>query len=409
MIQLPLISSSLLMPTNSGPTVTTTKLIAATHLIPTFPSTYVFNAVTPSFVYDSNLLARPVFSAEVPVFGYTLNSKANNEEKSSQGLETIEKTETTNINSTSQSNNNNDNISNNNSNDCCCCCCCCNKSESSEKISKKTSAETIETTASHHAIEAEKNNEINEKKEVKENLNDFISTRSYDHNVSLRLNELNLEEKIKLIRKELNLPSKEEQLNNNPICYCKPSKPTDMITTLCGSDKEPLINSNEKTKYTVNYMPVHRENCEICSYNDSNRSKATTPISRFSSARKSRSKSPKHWLPTGKNEYSSKRLHFNDYSSDITKVQHLGSINGVAASSKPVATETIKPIERIYYVEKPTTKYYTVTTKVPAKTIIRTTINSNSYHPSYKYKETLHSVNCNNNSINMTKWTAEQN
>lgn len=382
MFSLPVINSSILLPTvKNVPTtsITTTQLIPTTQLVPTFPSTYVFNAVTPSFIYDSNLLARSVFNRDIPVFGYSL--ARNNDYNYKEDYELKRKCVEPSHDETKSNNN------------CCCCCCNCNDDKKSVKIDNETKVEETKAvvTATIQNESKQETQIINTEHKCEKELND------------LKLNQLSLEEKISLIRKELNLHKKEEAIENNALCFCKPFKPVDDQNV-----DIPMVNTNETTKYVVNYMPIHKEKCDTCSYNENYQ--RSRPTSCKSARTDSRSKSPKsHWTPIGRNYYSN-RLQFNDYSNDITKIQHLGGINNVNINNSSISNTISKTNNstQVQTTQKVVPlKYYTITTKIPAKTVIRTTIDSNNYYPTLKYKESMSSVNYTPSSVNMSKWSSQ--
>jgi hypothetical protein len=384
MISLPVLNNSLFFQTfesssinpPSSTTITQFPLPMTSHLIPTYPSQFILNAVTPSFIYDTSLLARPVFRQDLPIIGYSVRNSSNSIESSKNLVN--EQTESTKTERNS------------------CHCCCCTNQCSSNNNNNNNNNESVKKVETNENIETIQKLDLKKESEQPE----IVTKDKIDYEIEEKLSGLSLEEKIKLIRKELNLSNKDDDqilLDKNPICYCKTSNEASKNLF----EKEQIINSNEKTKYLVNYMPVHKEKCNSCSYNEKNR----VSSSASSLGRKSRSKSPKAWIPVGRNDYSSNRLHFNDYSNDITKIQHLGGINNTnitntsttkATNTASSQTEIVKPV-----------KYYTVTTRIPAKTTIRTTINSNSYYPTVKYKETMSTVDYTPNSVKYQKWSGQ--
>ena len=390
MLSFPFLNGNIIIPANKNiPTtaITTTQLVPTTHLVPTFPSTYVLNAVTPSVIYDTSLLARPVFRQEVPLFGFTpyqsiqLDSNHRIEQDEIVNLET----------KSSKKRHKTKEIE---SDKCCCCCNCGNNSklietdhEIKEKLNQnETCKEEQETNIvfNTNKIECSTNDSVQQPVEE----NHECKHDSFD----LKMRNMSLDEKIKLIREELNLANRDQELlKENPICFCKP----DPVVT-----DEPAMIPNEKTKYMITYSRSKSENTSNNTTNTTHYTNSILPL-----RPKSRTKSPKPWIPTGRNEYN--RLHFNDYSNDITKVQHLGGVNNNSNNTNTNTTTNNSNLVETTQTNETPVKYYAITTKTPAKTIIRTTIDSRTFLPSVKTKETYSSVNLAPNSVNMSQWSSQ--
>ena len=182
MISLPVLNNSLFFQTfesssinpPSSTTITQFPLPMTSHLIPTYPSQFILNAVTPSFIYDTSLLARPVFRQDLPIIGYSVRNSSNSIESSKNLVN--EQTESTKTERNS------------------CHCCCCTNQCSSNNNNNNNNNESVKKVETNENIETIQKLDLKKESEQPE----IVTKDKIDYEIEEKLSGLSLEEKIKL-------------------------------------------------------------------------------------------------------------------------------------------------------------------------------------------------------------------
>ena len=393
MFQLPLIASNnILAPTQTVATTTAT--------LASIPTTYLVNAVTPCIVYDTKFVSS-VLATDIPINGFFINNPAlfastqneakttttcdqqqqENEKKIDDLIEekvceqfekinidkqndekVVEKEEKKEIEKVEE-------VTKNESTNCehacysCCCCCCC---------------------------PYEKHKEEAKKEEIIETKDSVDTTRYY----------LSLDEKIKKIREELNLP-----LEKDDDRLCDQLKKNHHISR-SSSANEKRSHSSLTSKYHINCIKPReqttQEGSTISYIIERSRSRSRSHSRPRSAAKSPTSRPP--WVPTGRNIYN--RTHF-DFFPDAIQPKST-TTQTQTDSSKSTQTNNHSNNYEYYYVKdpgyyynyyetKPTSSLYTMTTAVPAKTTIKTTISlgNKTNMPSSNVLYTTNSTNSN--------------
>ena len=231
---------------------------------------------------------------------------------------------------------------------CCCCCCNCDNLDDQEKREEKVE-------------EVEKEN-VQVKVEAKDETHTTTAVEEEDAESfsSEEILESKTEKQDKVFEKE-----------NYKISYCCCGK--DCHTKAFSSSLTDVREAGPTTKYDINYVKPRRPRMLT-------RSKSALETSR-SRSRSAKSKSPSSrppWIPTGANQYYQTHYARSNIMSG-QKVAHDSStipIQGLSSESSLTKTCHDKSVNTSSN-QAPT--YYTYQTYEPAKTIVKTTIDSKSF------------------------------
>jgi hypothetical protein len=352
MFQLPIIASSNIL-------ASTQSMAATSATLASIPTTYLVNTMTPCIVYDTKFVSS-ILSTDIPINGFFVNNSAfykgtntetkattTDQEENEKKLDDLidekvcEKISQINIENqdeqkkkdekVEEAKNESTNINCDHTCYSCCCCRCCPFEQYKEEVKKE---EIIET-------------------------KDSIDTTKY---------YLSLDDKIRKIREELNLP-----LEKDEDRLCDQLKRNHHISR-SSSVNENRSHSSQTSKYHINCIKpreqIIQEGSTIVERSRSRSRSHSRPRSAANSSRPP-------WVPTGRNIYN--RTHF-DFFPDAKQIKTTQT-----DSTKSTQTNNNSNSYEYYYVKdpgyyynyyetKPSSSLYTVTTAVPAKTTIKTTI-----------------------------------